>query len=62
MFIGEFEINPEHRGTGVVQYFIKTLYHKNPQAKRLVFLREYKYPGRDARTYTREQVAKRLEK
>jgi GNAT superfamily N-acetyltransferase len=60
MFVGELEINPEFRGKGVIKHFINTLYRKNPQAKRLVYLREYKYPDRSHRDYTREQIAKRI--
>lgn len=60
MFIGDFEINPEFRGKGTIRHFMKALHDKNPQAKRLVFLRNYKYPDRDPRSYTREQIAKHI--
>ncbi len=55
MFIGELEINPEHRGNGILKGFIKTLLTKYPKAEQCFFYRRKKYPDRDYRVYTREQ-------
>ena len=55
VFIGELEINPEHRGKKVIRHFIKTILNKYPNAKKCLFFRRYKYPSRDYRMYTREQ-------
>jgi len=60
LMVGDLEINPDKRGNGVIRHFIRTLYVKNPQAEYLFFYRNYKYPGRPGRTYTRDQIKKLL--
>lgn len=55
VFIGEMEINPQSRGNGVIKGFIKTILNKYPNLKTCVFFREYKYPNRGFRSYTRKQ-------
>lgn len=55
VFIGEMEINPEHRGKKIIRRFIKTILTKYPKAERCIFFRRYKYPNRDYKTYTRQQ-------
>jgi len=56
LFVGEIFVNPGSKG--VVMEIIRSLYHKNPDAKELHFYRESKYPGRSCRKYTREQIRK----
>jgi hypothetical protein len=60
MFIGELEINKGFRGNGVIRKITKSLYDKNPQATHVCFFRKTKYPDRDSRAYTREQITKLL--
>lgn len=60
VFVGEFYINPDQRMARIVEYMMRTLYERYPQAKFLEFLREHKYPGRKARRYTREQVKRKI--
>jgi hypothetical protein len=56
IFIGELEINPEHRGKGLVKYFIKTLMDKYPKIDKCFFVRKRKYPDRDCRMWTRKKL------
>jgi len=55
IIIEEMEINPEYRGNGVARQFIKNLLTKYPALETCHFIREYKYPNRGVRTYTRKQ-------
>lgn len=55
ILIEEMEINPEARGNGVARQFIKNLLAKYPALEFCHFVREYKYPNRGVRTYTRKQ-------
>lgn len=56
LFVGELEINPKHRGKGLIRYFIKRLMLKYPQLERCLFFRKNKYPKRDCRTWTRDKL------
>jgi hypothetical protein len=60
IFIGEVEINPEHRGNGTLKEFIKRGIRLNPQAKRIFWFREKKYPGRGYRMYSIERLKKMM--
>lgn len=60
LFVGEFEINPIHRGNGVIKYFIKRGLELAPEAKRWMWFREYKYKGRGPRTYSIETLKRRV--
>jgi hypothetical protein len=60
LLVGDIEINPDKRGNGIIRKFIRVLYEKNPQAEWLFFYRNYKYPGRPGKLYTREQIKKLL--
>ena len=51
VFIGELEINPEHRGNGVFKKMLERLSVNNPGATRVFWLREHKYPGRKPKIY-----------
>jgi hypothetical protein len=55
ILIEEMEINPEYRHNGIVMGFIRTLLNKYPKLEVCLFVREYKYPGRPVRFYTRKQ-------
>lgn len=39
-----------------VKYFMKKILNKHPLAKKLMFVREYKYKGRTPRMYNRYQI------
>ena len=60
IFIGEVEINPEHRRKQILRTFIKTILNKYPKLERCCFCRFLKYPKdkypdrRDVRFYTRK--------
>ncbi len=60
VFIGEMEVNPEHRNNGIFKKMIKAVYDKNQDFHRVVWFRQYKYPGSKPRVYTREQIIKHL--
>jgi GNAT superfamily N-acetyltransferase len=60
VFIGEFEVNPEHKGNGVFKKLIRRVYEKNNDFQRVFWFREYKYPGSGPRVYTREQILKHI--
>lgn len=60
IFIGELEINPEHRHNGCIQHFIRRGIELNPQAKRIFWFRERKYPGRGYRIYNVETIKRRV--
>jgi GNAT superfamily N-acetyltransferase len=60
VFIGEFEVNPEHKGNGVFKKLIRKVYESNPQFRRVFWWREYKYPNSGARIYSREQILKHI--
>ena len=57
VYIGEFEVNP-----GVERAFerlVGQVIKQNPQFKRVIWYREYKYPNRGYRIYNREQILRR---
>jgi len=60
VFIGELEVNPEHRGNGVFKKLVKEVYTKNPEFQRVVWFRGYKYPDRAPSIYTREKILKHI--
>jgi GNAT superfamily N-acetyltransferase len=60
VFIGEFEVNPEHRGNGVFKKLIGKVYEKNKEFSRVFWFRQFKYPDTGARVYTREQILKHI--
>ena len=60
MFIGELEINPEHRGNGVIKHFIRTLYEGNKHVLRVFWWRKTKYPEREHRMYTVDKLLRRV--
>jgi hypothetical protein len=60
VMIAELHINNEHRGNGVLKKFIKSIASKCPQADKVFFFREHKYPGRKIRVYSRERILKRI--
>lgn len=60
MFIGELEINPELRGNGNIKYFMRKLYAKAPQTKKVFWFREYKYPGRGHRFFDIDKIKRRM--
>jgi GNAT superfamily N-acetyltransferase len=60
IFIGEFEINPDHRGNGVFKQLIRLVYEQNKDFERVVWFRETKYPGGSPRIYTREQIFRHI--
>jgi GNAT superfamily N-acetyltransferase len=59
IFVGELEINPEHRGNGVIRKLIRRGIERSPHAKRIFWFREYKYPGRGHRMYSTETLKRR---
>ena len=59
IFIGELEISEGHRGNGIIRGFIRRLAGFNPQATRVFWFREKKYPGRGARIYSVGRLKKR---
>lgn len=59
VYIGEIEINKKHQNNGIIKEFIKRISEKCPKAEKVFFVREYKYPGRKPRIYTREQILRR---
>lgn len=60
VFIGELEINPEHRGKGVIRQLAREIRKKAPQASRVFWFRMSKYPKRGHRVYTVEQILRRV--
>ena len=60
VFIGEIEVNPEHRGNGVFKKMVKEVYDKNKDFLRVIWFRQYKYPDSGPRIYTREQISKHI--
>jgi hypothetical protein len=56
LFVGEFEINKEHRGNGVFKKVLRKLYTRNPQATHAMWFRNKKYPGRGLVVKTRDQI------
>jgi hypothetical protein len=61
IFIGELEVNPEHRRNGCIGRFIKSIvFTKAAHAKRIFWFREYKYPDRGPRFYNVEQLKRRM--
>jgi hypothetical protein len=60
VYVAELEISVKHRGNGVIKKFIGLIAKKCPTVKDVVFLREYKYPGRKPKTYKKERLLRRM--
>jgi GNAT superfamily N-acetyltransferase len=56
LFISELEINPEHRGKGLIRYFINTILDKYPKFEWCLFCREKKYPERQPKIWNKSQL------
>ena len=60
IFIGEFEINPEHRGKSIFKELIRKIYEANPLFEKVCWFRKNKYPDREIREYSRDQILKHI--
>ena len=60
ILIAELEVNKSHRFNGTIRYFIKKISEKCPTAEKMFFFREFKYPGRKHKVYSREQILRRI--
>lgn len=60
VFIGELEINKEHRGNGVFKKILRKVYDKNPQALVACWYRNIKYPDRGMVKKTRSQIERQI--
>ena len=55
MAIVELFIHPELNGYQTLKHFVREILQKAPTAQTCTFVREYKYKGKQPRTYTRKQ-------
>ena len=60
VYVMQIEISDNVNGVSVIKQFIRTIMEKNKNAKRCTFVRDFKYPNRKKRVYTREQFSKYL--
>jgi len=60
VWIEDLEVTKSERNNGSIRAFIKIISDKVPSAKYGYFFRQRKYPGREQKTYTREQWLRRI--
>jgi hypothetical protein len=59
IFIGELEVNPGHRNGLCLKKFIKLGMELAPNAKKVCWFRETKYPGRKRRLFNIDTLDRR---
>ena len=61
LIVSELIIHKELNGYKTLKQFARTILKKAPLAEQCLFVREYKYKGREPRKYTREQFERLAE-